>query len=115
MKAEESQRVGERVFYWEAYDAAVKTSLSCCAVKTAQGLVYIDPIPLAADAWAELMDEVPAAAVVLTSGNHLRAGREFAGKLGVPLRAHAAALAELSMTGEADALAEGDVLGGELR
>ena len=40
------------IFEDNAYEAAVKTDLSCCACLTAKGLVFVDPIPLqkAADA-----------------------------------------------------------------
>jgi hypothetical protein len=114
MKADEFQRVGERIFFWEAYDPAVKTNLSCCAVRTSEGLVFIDPIPLAREAMEELLAFGPPAAVVLTSANHLRAGAEFRDRLRVPLLAHADALAELGLA-EEKPLREGDLVAGELR
>jgi glyoxylase-like metal-dependent hydrolase (beta-lactamase superfamily II) len=115
MKAEEVQRVGGRVWYWEMYDPAVKTELSCCAVATAEGLVFIDPIPLAEEAIEELLEEAPApAGVVVTNGNHRRAAVEFAQRLRVPWMAHAEAVAELEATPDR-VLSAGDLVGWELR
>jgi hypothetical protein len=97
MKAEEFQRVGDRVFFWEAYDPAVKTNLSCCAVQAEEVLVFIDPIPLAREAMEELLEFGTPAAVVVTNGNHLRASEEYRQKFGIPLLAHADAVPELGV------------------
>jgi glyoxylase-like metal-dependent hydrolase (beta-lactamase superfamily II) len=71
--ADEFQVLSEGVvFYWSAYDPAVKCELSCCALKTGSGLVVIDPAPLADAAWKELLAVASLRAILLTNGNHVR-------------------------------------------
>jgi hypothetical protein len=98
VKADELQQVSERVFFWEAFDPAVKTNLSSTAIRTASGLVIIDPVPLAKEALGELASEGPVSAIVLTSGNHARAGEAFRKSFEAPLWAHPEAVAELGLT-----------------
>lgn len=90
--------MSERVFFWEAFDAAVKTNLSSAAIRTPAGLVIIDPAALAKGAMAELASEAPVMAIVLTNGNHARAAEAFRKHFGAPLLAHADAVAELGLT-----------------
>ncbi len=75
--ATEIQWVNEGIAYWQAYEPEVKTDLSSCAVRIDEQLFLFDPIALAADAWEELTAETPAAAIVLTNGNHQRASIGF--------------------------------------
>lgn len=110
MKADELQQVSERVYFWEAFDPSVKTNLSSTAIRTAQGLVVIDPVPLAKDAMSELEDAGRVSAIVLTNGNHARAGGAFGKKFGAPLLAHADAVAELGLTPDR-LLREGEFVG----
>jgi hypothetical protein len=114
--ADEVHALPEGVFYWEAYDPAVKTDLSCCAIRTAEGLVFVDPIPLAPPALAELLDlagSVPLC-VLVTNANHLRAAADFRERFGIPLLAHAQAAPELGAT--PDRLVSADeLIGGSLR
>jgi len=95
-RAEEFQQVRPDLCYWQAYDPAVKTDLSCCACVTAAGLVFIDPIPLQKDAEAELLALAPPRAIILTSGNHARAAEDFRRRFSIPIHAHAAAVPEFS-------------------
>jgi glyoxylase-like metal-dependent hydrolase (beta-lactamase superfamily II) len=94
--AEEFQTIRPGLLFWQAYEAAVKTDLSCCACQTAQGLVFIDPIPLDKAAEAELLAAVPPRAIILTSGNHARAAEQYRKRFSIPIYAHAAAAAEFS-------------------
>jgi len=41
--AEDFDVVQPGLYFWQAYDPAVKVDLSCCARLTAKGLVFIDP------------------------------------------------------------------------
>ena len=41
-------------------------------MKVASGLVIVDPVPLAPEAWEELTAGSPLRAVLLTNGNHVR-------------------------------------------
>ncbi|MCE9608670.1 MAG: hypothetical protein K8R23_00420 [Chthoniobacter sp.] len=96
--AEEFQQVTDGLYFWQAYDPSVRVELSCCARRTARGLVFIDPIPLASEALAELCDIAAPAAIILTNGNHARAAENYRQRFSIPLFAHAAAVAELGLT-----------------
>ncbi len=96
-RADEFQQVTDGLYFWQAYDPAVKVELSCCARRTPRGLVFIDPIPLAREALAELCDADAPAAIILTNGNHARAAADFRKRLSIPILAHATAVAELGL------------------
>ena len=95
-RAEEFQTIRPGLFFWQAYEAAVKTDLSCCACQTTAGLVFIDPILLHKEAETELLAVAPARAIVLTSGNHERAAKHYRTRYSIPIYAHADAAAEFS-------------------
>ena len=90
-RAEEFQQVTPAALFWQAYDPRVKTELSASAIVTGAGLLLVDPIPLAAEALAELTALAPPHAIVLTNGNHWRAAAEYREQFGVPVWAHAEA------------------------
>ena len=96
-RAAEIQRVTDGLFYWQAYDAAAKVDLSCCARRTARGLVLIDPIPLADAALAELCAQETPAAIIVTNGNHARAAADFRQRFSLPILAHADAFEALGL------------------
>jgi hypothetical protein len=98
MRADEFQSVRADTLFWQAYEPAVKCDLSSCARIFGKELVFIDPIPLAADALAELAELATPVAVILTSGNHARAAVKFREKFSIPIHAHAAAVPELGIT-----------------
>lgn len=106
MRAEEFHTVRENLFFWQAYEPAVKCDLSCCARRIGGRLLFIDPIPLAEPALAELIASAPPAAIVLTNGNHARAAAAFRDRFSIPIFAHAAAAPELGLQIDAP-LAEG--------
>jgi hypothetical protein len=70
--AEEFQALSDSVYYWATYEPSVKCELSSTAIKSGGGLVVIDPIPLAAAAWQQLLAIAPLRAILLTNGNHVR-------------------------------------------
>lgn len=76
-------------FFWSGYDPAVKYECSCSAIVTSAGLVFIDPLPVAAEALAALIAEAsqPPVAIILTSGNHQRWSIELAERLTLPIYA----------------------------
>ena len=96
-RADEFQQITDGLYFWQAYDPAVKTDLTCCARRTARGLVFIDPIPLARAALAELCETAAPAAIILTSGNHARAAAEYRARFSIPILAHPAAVSELAI------------------
>lgn len=83
------------LWLWQAYDPAVKSDLFASAVKHDAGLFFIDPIPLAPAALAELTGHGQVAGVLVTNSNHPRAAAAFAGSSGATIFAAEAAIAEL--------------------
>ncbi len=108
-RADEFQQVTDGLFFWQAHDPAVKADLSCCARRTARGLVFIDPIPLAGAALAELCARENPAAIILTNGNHARAAADYRQRLSIPLLAHRKAVAELGLTVDQE-IADGETV-----
>ena len=96
--ADEYQLVRPGVAFWQAHDPAVKTDLCCCALETAGGFIFCDPIPLAPAALDELLAGGPPAAILLTSANHERAAVQFSKRFKIEIWAHAAARGELPAT-----------------
>jgi glyoxylase-like metal-dependent hydrolase (beta-lactamase superfamily II) len=111
MRAEEFQTVRDDLFFWQAYEAAVKCDLSCCARRFGSDLIFIDPIPLAKAALAELTADATPVAIIVTNSNHARAAAEFRDRFSIPILAHAAAAAELGLSID-QPLAEGDSAAG---
>jgi hypothetical protein len=83
--ADELQAVSGTLFHWSVYDPACKCEVGSIAVKVASGLVVVDPVPLAEEAWAELTAGSPLRAVLLTSGNHVRDAEMLRKKHAVPI------------------------------
>jgi len=77
------------LFFWSGYDSQIKYECFCSALVTTAGLIFIDPLPLAAEALVALLAEasVSPAAIFLTSGNHQRWSVELGEKLSVPIYA----------------------------
>ncbi|MEP6672174.1 MAG: hypothetical protein ABJF10_23630 [Chthoniobacter sp.] len=108
-RADEIHEIRPDLFFWQAYEPAVKTELSCCACRTAKGLVFIDPIPLQKAAEAELLEIAEPRAIILTSGNHARAAEDYRKRLGIPIYAHPDAVAEFSFAVD-HTISEGETL-----
>jgi glyoxylase-like metal-dependent hydrolase (beta-lactamase superfamily II) len=83
--ADEFQPLSDFVFIWSVYQPECKCETGSTAIRAAGGLVVIDPIPLAAPAWAELLAFAPLRAVLLTNGNHVRHARQLREKHHVPV------------------------------
>jgi hypothetical protein len=66
---------------WGVYEPAVKAELFSTAIRTDDGAIIVDPIPLAADARNELGN---VEAVLVTNANHARAAADFAVPIFVP-------------------------------
>ena len=107
--ADEIHQLRPDLFFWQAYEPAVKTDLSCCACRTAQGLVLIDPVPLRKSAEAELFEAGLPRAIILTSGNHARAAEEYRRRFSIPIHAHAEAVPELGVAID-HAIADGETV-----
>ena len=96
--ASETQIIRPGLFFWQAYDPAVKTDLGCCAFETPAGLVLTDPVPLAPQALEELTAACPPHAILLTSGNHERNAAALARRYGIDIWAHSAARGHVAAT-----------------
>lgn len=107
--AAEFQQVGGDLFFWQAYEPAVKCDLSSCALEVGGRLIFVDPIPLAKAAFAELTAVASPALIVLTNGNHARAAAEYRERLQIPIAAHAGAVADLGLVPD-QLIAAGDRL-----
>jgi glyoxylase-like metal-dependent hydrolase (beta-lactamase superfamily II) len=83
--AEELQAVSDTLFHWSVFDPSCKCEVGSIAVKVASGLVIVDPVPLADEAWAELTAAAPLRAVLLTNGNHVRNADALRKKHQVPI------------------------------
>lgn len=112
--APEYEAVTERLFFWQEYEPAVKCDLSCCALVTDAGLVFVDPIPLVSTALKELIQHAPPIAILLTNGSHARAASLFQQQFGVPIHAPAEAVRELECKVDV-AVRDGDGVPGGLR
>lgn len=97
MRADEFQTVRADLLFWQAYGPAVKCDLSSSARICDGQLIFIDPIPLAAEALEEMAGLGTPAAIILTSGNHARAAETFRKRFSIPIHAHAGAVAELGL------------------
>jgi hypothetical protein len=96
--ADEYQTIRPGLYFWQAYDPAVKTDLGCCAFGTPGGLVFTDPVPLAEEALEELTSGRAPLAILLTSGNHERNAAALARRFGVEVWAHSGAAGEVTAT-----------------
>jgi glyoxylase-like metal-dependent hydrolase (beta-lactamase superfamily II) len=103
--------VSPALAFWQAYEPAVKSDLSCCARRFGNALVFIDPIPLAKSALAELTADAAPTAIIVTNGNHARAAAEFRERFSIPILAHAEA--DLGIVVD-QTIADGDLALGKL-
>lgn len=109
MQAEEFQRIGSSLIFWQAYEPAVKCDLSSCARRLGNRLYFIDPIPLAGPALDELIAVAAPAAVLLTNGNHARAAAWFRDRFSIPICAHPAVAPGLGLAID-QPISDGDLL-----
>jgi glyoxylase-like metal-dependent hydrolase (beta-lactamase superfamily II) len=70
--ADEYQALSDALYHWSVYEPAVKCEIGCSALKLASGWVIVDPVPLATEAWNELLALAPLRAILITNGNHVR-------------------------------------------
>jgi hypothetical protein len=108
-RAGQFQQCADGLCFWQAHDPAVRVDLSCCARRTPRGLVFIDPIPLAETALAEVCARDTPAAIIVTNGNHARAAADFRGRFSIPVLAHPDATAELGFPVDHE-IADGDAV-----
>ncbi len=81
-------------YRWEVYDSASRVDLSASALAVDGKIFFVDPVPLAKPALAELLAAHVPAGIVVTNGNHGRAADDFRRRWEVPLWATTVAAAE---------------------
>ena len=96
--APEYDEVRPGLYYWQVYEPAVKTDLSCCAVETREGLVFCDPAPLGPQPLAELTAGRKPRGIVLTNGNHERNAAVLARQYEIEIWAATRARGEVAAT-----------------
>jgi len=96
--APEYQTIRPGLFFWQAYDPAVKTDLCCCAFETPAGLVFCDPVALEEGALEQLIEGRAPHAILLTNGNHERNAAALAERFGIDVCAHAGAAGQVAAT-----------------
>jgi glyoxylase-like metal-dependent hydrolase (beta-lactamase superfamily II) len=96
--ASDIEPVTPGISLWRFYDASVKAELFSTALETNSGSYLIDPIPLAADAFAELA-EAKIVGIIVTNENHERAAAQFAAKFKVPVYVDAGIASLMKMPG----------------
>jgi len=88
--ASEIEPVAPGILLWRVFDPAVKADLFSTAIWTTNGSYLIDPIPLTAEATAELQAHSPIAGIIVTNENHARAAASFAEAFKAPMHGHRA-------------------------
>jgi hypothetical protein len=83
-RASEIEPVTQGISLWRFYDSLVKAELFSTALENHSGTYLIDPIPLAADALADLAG-TKIVGIIVTNENHERATAQFAAKFKVPV------------------------------
>jgi glyoxylase-like metal-dependent hydrolase (beta-lactamase superfamily II) len=77
--------LNDAVAFWQEYDSASRTDLSCSAHRINDGLYLIDPIRLAPEATTALVERALPRAILLTNGNHGRAAKVYARQWNIPI------------------------------
>jgi glyoxylase-like metal-dependent hydrolase (beta-lactamase superfamily II) len=84
--AQSLQEVVPGVFHWHVHDDRIDFISAAHALRTGEGTVLIDPLPLAGSPLGSLR---PAIAICLTSGGHQRSSWRLRRELGAPVYAPA--------------------------
>jgi glyoxylase-like metal-dependent hydrolase (beta-lactamase superfamily II) len=111
--ADEFQNLGGGWIFWQVYDPAVKTELTCSAFQAGRAWFFVDPIALAGPAMDELAGrDIGEGAVLLTNGNHERAAAAFRDRFHLPVVGHAGAAPEITITLDR-VVGDGEILFGQ--
>ncbi len=87
-QANELIRVSDGLRFWQSYDATVKAELFSTALRTQDGILIVDPIPLPKELIKQLLNEGPVVGIFVTNENHCRSAANFAESLGAPIFGH---------------------------
>jgi glyoxylase-like metal-dependent hydrolase (beta-lactamase superfamily II) len=81
-----AEQVVPGLAFWQLHDDRIDFVSSSHAVQTEDGVILVDPLPLAPE---ELVGLGPVSAIVLTCGNHQRSSWRLRRELGAPVYAPA--------------------------
>jgi glyoxylase-like metal-dependent hydrolase (beta-lactamase superfamily II) len=112
-KADSIEQVAPDLWFWQAYEEAVRSDLSSCAIGSKEGVVLVDPIELEESQVEALGCFGPVVAIVLTNGNHSRSAAQYRGRFEAPVFAHSDAVGALEIPVD-EILKQGQVIGGDL-
>jgi len=89
--------VTPRFAFWNTYDPASKSELFSTAAADDTGrILLVDPIPLAAEARADLLRLGTVQAIAVTNANHWRAAAQFSADFNAPIFANNSPTPEIS-------------------
>lgn len=92
----EYHQLTEHLFVWSGFNPECKTDCSSTALLTPEGYILIDPIRLEEQAIERMVGHGRVHAILLTSGNHLRASLYEKERLDIPVYAPQGANAEVT-------------------
>src|SRR5438128_10835399 len=90
MPTPDFQQLSPDLWIWQAYDASAKADLFSTAIRSADGLYVVDPIPFSAGQ----LERFSVAGIIVTNANHQRSALIYSDQFSVPIFAHPAAFPE---------------------
>src|SRR2546421_10470878 len=91
MPTPDFQQLSPELWIWQTWDASAKADLFSTAIRSADGLYIVDPIPLSPDQF----EGFSVAGIIVTNANHQRSSSLYSDQFSVPIFAHPAAFPEL--------------------
>jgi glyoxylase-like metal-dependent hydrolase (beta-lactamase superfamily II) len=98
ISAKEFHKVTSTLYHWGIYDSKVKCDLTSHAWQSTEGLIFFDPVPLAAQALEELIEGRQVYAILLTNSNHARCADWYRKQFSIPIIAPKSATRDLEIT-----------------
>ncbi|PWU10900.1 MAG: hypothetical protein C5B47_01515 [Verrucomicrobia bacterium] len=86
----------EGILSWCHYEPSLRFEAGFCAIRTHEGVLLIDPLPMGEKALLQLEKFGTPCAILLTNGNHQRASLELKPRWNVPILAGAGAQGKLT-------------------
>ena len=102
------------LWFWSSLHEEWKVDFSCCAWKSKEDLVLIDPIELDSACLARLENAGRLSAILLTNQNHERHADWFRQHYGIKVYVHRDAVAGIEITPD-EVFCDGDTAPGELK
>lgn len=104
--------ISDQILSWSHYEPSLRFLAGFCAVRTPEGVLLIDPLPMDQEALCQLERFGVPKAILITNANHERASLEMQQKWGIPRLASERASLQLKAD---QSLNDGQTLFGTLR